>query len=211
MRSRWIGLPCRHITPNDLHPNNLLLRLVFYSTKILGYESAKPTRYLPMRLTTRGRYAVTSMLDLALHQGEGPIPLAGIAARQSISLSYLEQLFSQLRRNHLVRSARGPGGGYQLYRPAQDISVAQVIEAVNERTDATRCGGKGDCQHGDTCLTHHLWMDLSEQIHAFLQGISLADLVARKEIIDIARKQQAGTPPQAHATADIIAGVEQQC
>tara|TARA_R110000823_G_scaffold47903_16_gene121920 strand:- start:9202 stop:9696 length:495 start_codon:yes stop_codon:yes gene_type:complete len=163
-----------------------------------------------MRLTTRGRYAVTSMLDLALNQEGGPIPLAGIAARQSISLSYLEQLFSQLRRNGLVRSVRGPGGGYHLGQPAEHISVAQVIEAVNESTDATRCGGKGDCQQGDTCLTHHLWMDLSDQIHAFLHAISLADLVERKEILAIARKQQeqaqADSSAEGNMQADIIAG-----
>ncbi|SRR6056297_1041576 len=162
-----------------------------------------------MRLTTRGRYAVTSMLDLALNHEGGPIPLAGIAARQSISLSYLEQLFSQLRRNGLVRSVRGPGGGYHLGQAAEHISVAQVIEAVNESTDATRCGGKGDCQKGDTCLTHHLWMDLSDQIHAFLHNISLADLVARKEILAIARKQQeqADAAAEASLQANIIAGV----
>tara|TARA_R110002110_G_C13470525_1_gene720904 strand:+ start:14808 stop:15296 length:489 start_codon:yes stop_codon:yes gene_type:complete len=143
-----------------------------------------------MRLTTRGRYAVTSMLDLALNEEGGPVSLADIAARQSISLSYLEQLFSQLRRNGLVRSVRGPGGGYHLGRPAALTNVAQVIEAVNESTDATRCGRKGDCQQGDTCLTHHLWMDLSDQIHAFLNAISLADLVQRNEIATIARRQQ---------------------
>lgn len=156
-----------------------------------------------MRLTTRGRYAVTSMLDLALHQDEGPIPLAGISSRQDISLSYLEQLFSQLRRGGLVRSVRGPGGGYHLGKPARQISVAQVIEAVNESTDATRCQGAGGCQKGDTCLTHHLWLGLSEQIHDFLQGISLNDLVERQDIRAIAELQSARLhPPQA---ADTIA------
>jgi Rrf2 family iron-sulfur cluster assembly transcriptional regulator len=142
-----------------------------------------------MRLTTRGRYAVTSMLDLALHEGQGPIPLAGISARQDISLSYLEQLFSQLRRGGLVRSVRGPGGGYHLGKAPAQISVAEVIEAVNESTDATRCQGRGDCQKGATCLTHHLWMNLSDQIHEFLQGISLSDLVERQDIQEIARVQ----------------------
>lgn len=161
-----------------------------------------------MRLTTRGRYAVTSMLDLALNQKGGPLPLARIAARQSISLSYLEQLFSQLRHNDLVRSVRGPGGGYHLGRAAEHISVAQVIEAVNERTDATLCGGKGDCQQGDTCLSHHLWMDLSDQINVFLHAISLADLAERKEILAIARKQQyrAEMTVEDSLQADIIAG-----
>ena len=143
-----------------------------------------------MRLTTKGRYAVTSMLDLALHQEGGPIPLAGISDRQDISLSYLEQLFSQLRRQGLVQSVRGPGGGYHLGRQAGEISVAEVIEAVNETTDATRCHGKGDCQKGETCLTHHLWMDLSDQIRAFLGEISLADLVVRREILQIALQQE---------------------
>jgi Rrf2 family iron-sulfur cluster assembly transcriptional regulator len=143
-----------------------------------------------MRLTTKGRYAVTSMLDLALHQSGGPIPLAGISARQDISLSYLEQLFAQLRRRGLVQSVRGPGGGYNLGKEAAHISVAEVIEAVNETTDATRCHGSGDCQKGATCLTHHLWMDLSDQIRAFLGDISLNDLVARQEIRNISDKQE---------------------
>ncbi len=143
-----------------------------------------------MRLTTKGRYAVTSMLDLALNQAGGPIPLAGISARQDISLSYLEQLFAQLRRNGLVQSVRGPGGGYHLGKEAQHINIAEVIEAVNETTDATRCHGAGDCQKGGTCLTHHLWMDLSDQIRDFLGDITLQDLVKRKEILDISRSQQ---------------------
>ena len=143
-----------------------------------------------MRLTTKGRYAVTSMLDLALNQAGGPIPLAGISARQDISLSYLEQLFAQLRRRGLVQSVRGPGGGYHLGKEARQINIAEVIEAVNETTDATRCQGAGDCQKGDTCLTHHLWMDLSDQIRDFLGDITLHDLVKRKEILDISRNQQ---------------------
>ena len=111
-----------------------------------------------MRLTTRGRYAVTAMLDLALHANEGPVALAEISRRQDISLSYLEQLFAQLRRRGLVQSVRGPGGGYHLGKEPNAISVAEVIEAVNETTDATRCQGAGDCQKGETCLTHHLWI-----------------------------------------------------
>lgn len=142
-----------------------------------------------MRLTTKGRYAVTAMLDLALNEARGPIRLAAISERQGISLSYLEQLFAHLRRQGLVRSIRGPGGGYRLKRTAETISVAEVVAAVNEDTDATRCGGKGDCHEGDTCLTHHLWMDLSDQIRAFLDGISLADLVQRNEIREISDKQ----------------------
>lgn len=134
-----------------------------------------------MRLTTKGRYAVTAMLDLALNARKGPVSLADISSRQEISLSYLEQLFARLRRNELVTSVRGPGGGYQLARESQDIYVAQVIDAVNESVDATRCRGKGDCRQGHTCLTHHLWCQLSDQIHSFLSGISLAQLVAQEE------------------------------
>ncbi|MHA7817891.1 MAG: Fe-S cluster assembly transcriptional regulator IscR [Pseudohaliea sp.] len=143
-----------------------------------------------MRLTTKGRYAVTAMLDLAINQHLGPIRLAAISDRQGISLSYLEQLFAHLRRRDLVKSVRGPGGGYQLRRDADSISIAEVIAAVNEDTDATRCGGKGGCQDGDTCLTHHLWMDLSDRIRDFLQDISLGDLVSRHEIREISRAQQ---------------------
>ncbi|KGE03101.1 Fe-S cluster assembly transcriptional regulator IscR [Pseudohaliea rubra] len=143
-----------------------------------------------MRLTTKGRYAVTAMLDLAINQQRGPIRLAAISDRQGISLSYLEQLFAHLRRRDLVKSVRGPGGGYQLRRDADSISIAEVIAAVNEDTDATRCGGKGGCQDGDTCLTHHLWMDLSDRIRDFLQDISLGDLVGRHEIREISLAQQ---------------------
>ena len=124
-----------------------------------------------MRLTTKGRYAVTAMLDLALHSQQGPISLADISARQDISLSYLEQLFSKLRRNELVCSVRGPGGGYKLARDSSAIYIAQVVDAVNESVDATLCRGDNNCQHGDTCLTHHLWDELSQQIHDFLNSI----------------------------------------
>lgn len=142
-----------------------------------------------MRLTTKGRYAVTAMLDIALHHEQGPVRLAGISDRQGISLSYLEQLFAQLRRRQLVKSVRGPGGGYHLGRQASSISVAEVIAAVNEDTDTTRCGGAGDCQDGETCLTHHLWMDLSDQVREFLQGISLGDLVKRRDIRQVSEQQ----------------------
>lgn len=142
-----------------------------------------------MRLTTKGRYAVTAMLDLALHEGEGPISLADISERQGISLSYLEQLFSKLRRADLVCSVRGPGGGYQLDRGPGDISVAQVIDAVNESVDATGCKNTGSCQGGEICLTHHLWSDLSEKIHSFLDDISLEQLVKRSDVISVADRQ----------------------
>ncbi len=143
-----------------------------------------------MRLTTKGRYAVTAMLDLALNQHQGPISLADISVRQEISLSYLEQLFSKLRKNELVSSVRGPGGGYRLSRQAEKIFVAEIIDAVDEKVDATNCNKRGDCQGGQECLTHHLWMDLSDQIHRFLSGIHLASLVDRKEIIEVALRQR---------------------
>jgi Rrf2 family iron-sulfur cluster assembly transcriptional regulator len=142
-----------------------------------------------VRLTTKGRYAVTAMLDLALHKSEGPISLAGISQRQAISLSYLEQLFAKLRKSSLVISVRGPGGGYELERGADAIYIAQIVDAVNESVDTTKCQGKGDCQNGETCLTHSLWEDLSEQIHTFLEGISLADLVAKNEVQRISENQ----------------------
>lgn len=133
-----------------------------------------------MRLTTKGRYAVTAMLDLALHFNGGPITLSDISQRQGISLSYLEQLFSKLRKNGLVSSTRGPGGGYRLSRPAHEIVIADVISAVDEKVDATKCGGLGNCQGDTQCLTHDLWTDLSDQIFQFLSGISLGNLVDRK-------------------------------
>jgi Rrf2 family transcriptional regulator, iron-sulfur cluster assembly transcription factor len=144
-----------------------------------------------MRLTTKGRYAVTAMLDLALHGAEHPISLADISGRQDISLSYLEQLFAKLRRNNLVSSVRGPGGGYRLSRGGHEIFVAQIIDAVNETVDATGCGGSADCQQGEVCLTHHLWCDLSDQIHGFLSQISLSNLVERREVQSIAARQTA--------------------
>ena len=142
-----------------------------------------------MRLTTKGRYAVTAMLDLAIHYKSGPITLADISKRQGISLSYLEQLFSRLRKNGLVDSARGPGGGYRLSRNASDICVADVITAVDEKVDAMRCDGKGNCQDNGPCLTHELWCDLSDQILNFLKGIDLEQLVERKGVQDVAARQ----------------------
>jgi len=142
-----------------------------------------------MRLTTKGRYAVTAMLDLAVHATEGPITLADISQRQGISLSYLEQLFSKLRKRELVASARGPGGGYRLSRDATDINVAEVISAVDETVDATRCGGQGNCQNGEECLTHQLWTDLSDQLYKFLNGISLGQLVENRNVRDVAARQ----------------------
>lgn len=142
-----------------------------------------------MRLTTKGRYAVTAMLDLALHSGEGPITLSDISQRQGISLSYLEQLFSKLRKRGLVDSTRGPGGGYRLSRDAYKIAVSEVIMAVDESVDATRCGGEGNCQEDERCLTHELWCELSQQIFDFLSGISLGALVEQGPVQEVASRQ----------------------
>jgi len=131
-----------------------------------------------MRLTTKGRFAVTAMVDLAMRGGKAPVTLAAISERQKISLSYLEQLFGKLRRNKIVESVRGPGGGYYLARPGSKISIAEIVVAVDEPLDATKCGGKGDC-HGENqpCITHDLWMGLNEKIYSYLEEISLQQLV----------------------------------
>lgn len=142
-----------------------------------------------MKLTTKGRYAVTAMLDLALHNSDGPVTLADIAERQGISLSYLEQLFSRLRKQSLVTSIRGPGGGYSLASEASEVNIAEVISAVDEKVDATKCGGAGNCQNNERCLTHDLWQDLSSRIYDYLSHISLQDLVNRKGAQDEAKKQ----------------------
>ena len=147
-------------------------------------------RLSDVRLTTKGRYAVTAMLDLALHQGHGPITLSDIAHRQGISLSYLEQLFARLRRRELVASVRGPGGGYSLGRGADAIFVAEVITAVDENVDTTRCGGAHNCQNNQRCLTHDLWQDLSCRIHDYLGQISLEDLMQRRGVQEVAERQQ---------------------
>ncbi|MBF0469866.1 MAG: Rrf2 family transcriptional regulator [Gammaproteobacteria bacterium] len=134
-----------------------------------------------MRLTTKGRYAVTAMLDLAINGNDGPITLAEISKRQGISLSYLEQLFAKLRGHDLVGSSRGPGGGYRLSRDPGEISVAAVITAVDEKMDARACRGSADCHNSEPCITHKLWCDLSEQIYIFLEGINLKELVENKQ------------------------------
>jgi Rrf2 family iron-sulfur cluster assembly transcriptional regulator len=144
-----------------------------------------------MRLTAKGRYAVTAMLDLAVHDNEGPISLADISERQGISLSYLEQLFSKLRRRDLVVSVRGPGGGYRLNHQPQDISIASIVDSVDENVDATKCSGRADCQHGETCLTHELWADLSGEIHQFLSNINLASIIEKREVQKVAARQDA--------------------
>lgn len=130
-----------------------------------------------MRLTTKGRFAVTAMVDLTMHGGRGPVTLAAISERQKISLSYLEQLFAKLRKNNVVASVRGPGGGYCLARPASKISIVEIIVAVDEALDATHCGTKGDCQDGKPCLTHELWFGLNETIHEYLGKVNLQQLV----------------------------------
>jgi Rrf2 family iron-sulfur cluster assembly transcriptional regulator len=132
-----------------------------------------------MRLSTKGRYAVTAMLDLALKSGKGPVTLADISVNQGISLSYLEQLFAALRAKQLVRGIRGPGGGYYLGKEPQDISIADIICAVDEWVEFTRCGGRENCRGGERCLTHALWDQLSDEIFTFLSEISLSDLVER--------------------------------
>ncbi|TDK68212.1 Fe-S cluster assembly transcriptional regulator IscR [Sapientia aquatica] len=139
-----------------------------------------------MRLTTKGRFAVTAMIDLALRQADGPVTLAGISARQEISLSYLEQLFSKLRRHEIVESVRGPGGGYNLGRPAAKVTVADIIIAVDEPIDATQCGGKENChssEHvgGARCMTHELWATLNAKMVDYLDSVSLQDLVNQQK------------------------------
>ena len=151
-----------------------------------------------MKLTTKGRYAVTAMLDLALHGNDGPVRLAEISERQEISLSYLEQLFSRLRRAGLVDSTRGPGGGYSLARPADEVAIADVILAVDENVDTTRCGGLGNCQNDERCLTHELWTELSDRIRSFLSEITLGSLMANSGVLEVARRQQQAREKEKH-------------
>lgn len=162
-----------------------------------------------MRLTTRGRYAVTAMLDLALHGTSRPISLADISQRQDISLSYLEQLFAKLRQNKLVASVRGPGGGYLLSRSGAEINVAEIIDAVNESVDTTNCNGQGDCQGGEVCLTHHLWEDLSAKIHSFLSEITLEQLTANGHVKTISERQNGKIHPRQMAESLIKASLIQ--
>ncbi len=130
-----------------------------------------------MRLTTKGRFAVTAMIDLAQRQSNGPVTLAGISERQKISLSYLEQLFGKLRRHSIVSSVRGPGGGYRLARGMNEVSVADIITAVDEPLDATNCGGRENCHDEQRCMTHDLWTNLNKRMHEYLASVSLQDLV----------------------------------
>ena len=152
-----------------------------------------------MKLTTKGRYAVTAMLDLALRYDKGAVTLADIAKRQGISLSYLEQLFAKLRRSGLVDSVRGPGGGYNLAMEPNKISIAKIIVAINENIDATRCGGEKNCHGDEPCLTHQLWEDLSTRIHDFLNGITLGDLVNKPHVQEVASRQEGRMQAAAHS------------
>ncbi|MER2602984.1 MAG: Rrf2 family transcriptional regulator [Candidatus Competibacter phosphatis] len=142
-----------------------------------------------MKLSTKGRYAVTAMMHLAIHDKYGPVTLAEISQCQGISLSYLEQLFAKLRKHSLVEGVRGPGGGYRLASSPDQVTVADIISAVDERLDTTRCFGHENCQEGRRCLTHELWTDLSRQIFAFLEGITLAQFVERPAVCEVVRRQ----------------------
>ena len=134
-----------------------------------------------MRLTTKGRFAVTAMVDLSMRQTRGPVTLATISERQHISLSYLEQLFGKLRRAKLVNSVRGPGGGYNLAKPIANITVAEIISAVDEPIDATQCAGKENCNDDRRCITHDLWATLNEKMNDYLTSVSLADVVSHQQ------------------------------
>ncbi|SCK07518.1 Fe-S cluster assembly transcriptional regulator IscR [Vogesella sp. LIG4] len=159
-----------------------------------------------MRLTTKGRFAVTAMLDLALRESGGPVTLAGISERQGISLSYLEQLFGKLRRAQLVESVRGPGGGYTLARTVADISVADIIVAVDEPVDATQCGGRENCHDNHRCMTHDLWTSLNATIFDYLSKITLASLVDNQKAKDTSVVQDQRTLRRTAACSDAIAG-----
>jgi len=142
-----------------------------------------------MRLTTKGRFAVTAMIDLALRDGQGPVTLAGISERQRISLSYLEQLFGKLRRNKLVDSVRGPGGGYRLAKPMSEVSVVDIILAVDEPIDATQCGGKENCHDDQRCMTHDLWANLNAKIYDYLTVVTLEQLVTSQRVKSVTLMQ----------------------
>ncbi len=164
-----------------------------------------------MRLTTKGRYAVTAMLDLAFHSDTKPVTLTDIAARQTISLSYLEQLFSRLRRANMVKGIRGPGGGYTLADTADKINIADIIAAVDEPLDATKCGGEANCQKEQACLTHDLWMGLSEQIKDYLKGITLAQLLEKHHVQSVAKRQdqEAEQVIEIHRHTELLASLNE--
>ena len=162
-----------------------------------------------MRLTTKGRFAVTAMIDVAMHSGPNPVTLAAISERQKISLSYLEQLFGKLRRAGLVESVRGPGGGYNLARAADQVSVADVIVAVDEPIDATQCGGRENCHDDRRCMTHELWANLNSHIFSFLRSVNLADLVRQQQPktgdVTVLQDQRRGTPAEDRAPEPVNA------
>ncbi|MDH3888082.1 MAG: Rrf2 family transcriptional regulator [Gammaproteobacteria bacterium] len=143
-----------------------------------------------MRLSTKGRYAVTAMLDLAIRYDDGPVTLADISETQGISLSYLEQLFAKLKKKGLVTGLRGPGGGYRLAHGPAEITIARILNAIGESIDATLCEGKEDCQEGERCLTHALWQKLGAEIYGFLNDITLAGFLDREKVSEIVRRQQ---------------------
>lgn len=162
-----------------------------------------------MRLTTKGRFAVTALIDLALRGSEGPVTLAGISDRQKISLSYLEQLFGKLRRCNLVDSVRGPGGGYCLARPVGEITVADIVRAVDESFDATQCGGRENCRDEDRCMTHELWSTLNFKMYEYLTSVKLSDLVdkqlskANSEVSVLKDARRIGPSPRAKVMSAI--------
>lgn len=159
-----------------------------------------------MRLTTKGRFAVTAMVDLSMRQTRGPVTLAAISERQHISLSYLEQLFGKLRRARLVNSVRGPGGGYNLAKPTHEITVAEIISAVDEPIDATQCGGKENCMDDRRCLTHDLWATLNEKMNDYLVSVTLADVVAHQQGKPVAVIRHFRKPGEAGAPVGATAG-----
>ena len=160
-----------------------------------------------MRLTTKGRFAVTAMIDVAMRQHLGPVTLAGISQRQHISLSYLEQLFGKLRRHELVDSVRGPGGGYTLSRKSEEISIADIIIAVDEPLDATQCGGHENCHDNHRCMTHDLWTTLNIKMFEYLSSVTLAELVYREKLKHAGTavmedQRRLGPQPRARAARD---------
>jgi Rrf2 family iron-sulfur cluster assembly transcriptional regulator len=154
-----------------------------------------------MRLTTKGRFAVTAMLDLALHATQGPVTLAGISERQKISLSYLEQLFGKLRRRELVESVRGPGGGYHLARDASLVSIADIIKAVEEPIDSTQCGGRENCRDSRRCMTHDLWEELNTTVHGFLESVKLSQLVEQQRTKPVSLVRTQSQPRDPHTVS----------
>ncbi len=167
-----------------------------------------------MRLTTKGRFAVTAMMDLALRGDDGPVALAGVSERQKISLSYLEQLFGKLRRYSLVDSVRGPGGGYCIARPLNMVTVADIVRAVDEPLDATQCGGRENCLDDHRCMTHDLWAALNAKMYDYLSSVTLADLAERQRAKEaktgsaaVIEDRRIGPQPRTRATRDKVVAV----